>query len=112
MNKSLETGVRVPFISPSLENGVRVPFMSPSPPTCELDAEGHCITCSDEALTALVLSVDEVTGFASVAIGEKLDEVDIILLDEVAEGDLILVHGGVAIGNVGKNPVADEASNA
>jgi hydrogenase maturation factor len=95
-----------------LENGVRVPFISPSPPTCELDAEGHCITCSDEALTARVLSVDEVTGFASVAIGEKLDEVDIILLDAVAEGDLILVHGGVAIGNVGKNPVADEANNA
>jgi hydrogenase maturation factor len=102
MNESLENGVRVPFISPSLPNNNA---------TCELDAEGHCITCSDEALTARVLSVDEVTGFASVAIGEKLDEVDIILLDEVAEGDLILVHGGVAIGSVGKNPVADEASN-
>jgi hydrogenase maturation factor len=99
-------------------NGVGARFISPSSPsidssaTCELDAEGHCITCSDEALTAVVVRVDEVMGMASVTIEEELDEVDITLLDEVAEGDLLLVHGGVAIANVGKNSVTDEANNA
>ncbi len=68
--------------------------------TCELDAEGHCITCSDEALTARVTRVDELLGLASVTIEEAENEVDITLLDEVAEGDLLLVHGGVAIGKI------------
>ena len=79
---------------------------------CELDAEGHCITCSDEALTARVLRIDQQMGIASVAIGEASDEVDITLLEEVAEGDLLLVHGGVAIANVGKDADLDEASDA
>jgi hypothetical protein len=30
--------------------------------SCELDADGHCVTCSDEALTARVLRVDQETG--------------------------------------------------
>ncbi len=79
---------------------------------CEIDAEGHCITCSDEALTARVLRIDQQMGIASVTIEEVPDEVDITLLDEVAEGDLLLVHGGVAIANVGKASAADEASDA
>lgn len=80
--------------------------------TCELDAEGHCITCSDEALIARVLHVDESMGIASVTIEEALEEVDITLLDEVAEGDLLLVHGGVAIANVESVSVSEEASDA
>ncbi len=79
-------------------------------PICDLDAEGHCITCSDEALTARVVHVDEQTGFASVTIEDTPDEVDITLLDEVAEGDLLLVHGGVAIARVGASPL-DEANS-
>ncbi len=79
---------------------------------CELDTEGHCITCSDEALSARVVRVDEQMGSASVTIGEALEEVDITLLDEVVEGDLLLVHGGVAIGNVGKDFALDEVSDA
>jgi len=64
---------------------------------CELDAEGHCITCSDEALTARVLRIDQDTGIAFVTIEEATEEVDITLIDDVAPGDMILVHGGVAI---------------
>lgn len=79
---------------------------------CELDAEGHCITCSDEALIARVLLVDDLTGFASVTIEDAQDNVDITLLDVVAEGDLLLVHGGVAIANIGKPSVVDEANHA
>lgn len=78
---------------------------------CGLE-EGHCITCSDEALPARVIRIDQQMGMASVTIEEMLDEVDITLLDEVVEGDLILVHGGVAIANIGKDAATDEAHDA
>jgi hydrogenase maturation factor len=64
---------------------------------CELDAEGHCITCSDEALLARVQRIDQETGVAVVTIEDKTEEVDITLIDDIVEGDVILVHGGVAI---------------
>ena len=71
--------------------------------TCELDADGHCVTCSDEALTARVLRVDQETGIALVEIvAEKYttEEIDITLVEGVDPGDLLLVHGGVAIANL------------
>jgi hypothetical protein len=71
--------------------------------TCELDADGHCVTCSDEALTARVLRVDQETGIALVEIvAEKYttEEIDITLVESVNPGDLLLVHGGVAIANL------------
>jgi|GEM_PF-3599856 len=71
---------------------------------CELDAEGHCITCSDEALPATVLRIDQDTGVAFVTIEDATEEVDITLIDDVAAGDVILVHGGVAIAIVEENP--------
>ena len=64
---------------------------------CELDAERHCITCSDEAIPARVLRIDQNTGVALVIIEDAAEEVDITLIDDVAPGDVILVHGGVAI---------------
>ena len=73
-------------------------------PTCELDAEGHCITCSDEALQVQVLSVDEAAGLALVTVKDATEEIDISLVERVVPGDLLLVHGGVAIGKL------DEAS--
>lgn len=69
---------------------------------CVLDAEGHCITCSDEAREVHVLSVDEGTGLALVEENKVQEEVDITLIDNVAPGDLLLVHGGVAIGHLGE----------
>ena len=65
---------------------------------CELDAEGHCITCSDEAIAATVQRVDQESGVAFVTIDDTTEEVDISLIDDVDEGDVIFVHGGVAIG--------------
>jgi len=65
--------------------------------SCELDAEGHCITCSDEALEARVLRVDQQTGLALVTVQDLTEEVDITLVESVAPGDLLLVHGGTAI---------------
>jgi hydrogenase maturation factor len=73
---------------------------------CELDAEGHCITCSDEALHARVLRVDQEAGLAEVTIKDTSEEIDITLVESVAPGDVLLVHGGVAIARV------DEVSNA
>ncbi len=72
---------------------------------CELDAEGHCITCSDEALQARVLRVDQEAGLAVVTIQDTSEEIDITLEESVAPGDVLLVHGGVAIARL------DEVSN-
>ncbi|HJT57455.1 MAG TPA: HypC/HybG/HupF family hydrogenase formation chaperone [Ktedonobacteraceae bacterium] len=69
---------------------------------CNPTADGHCATCSDEALQARVLGIDEETGLALVEVMTeemRTEEIDITLVDNVAPGDLLLVHGGVAIGN-------------
>ena len=65
---------------------------------CIPTAEGHCITCSDEAIPATVLRVDEESGLALVTVQETTEEIDITLVDTIAPGDIVLVHGGVAIG--------------
>ena len=78
---------------------------------CELDAEGHCITCSDEATAATVQRVDQETGIAFVTINGETEEVDITLIDDVSEGDLILVHGGVAIGIASSAVILSAAKN-
>lgn len=62
----------------------------------------HCITCSDEALPARVLSINEAAALAQVTVGGVTEEVDISLVDAVAPGDLLLVHGGVALSNLGE----------
>jgi len=69
--------------------------------SCVLDAEGHCITCSDEALPARVLRIDYGMGMALVEteVGER-EEVDITLVGEVEPDGWLLVHGGVAIANL------------
>ncbi len=74
--------------------------------SCEFDAERHCITCSDEALQVRVLRVDQENRLALVTIDDTSEEIDITLVENVGPGDLLLVHGGVAIANL------DEANNA
>ena len=69
---------------------------------CELDGEGHCVTCSDEALPARVLRVDLETGLALVEVKDTTEEIDVTFVDDIVPGDLLLVHGGVAIGHVGE----------
>lgn len=59
--------------------------------------DGHCITCSDEALPARVLRVDKSTGLALVLIDGEQTEVDVTLVDDVQPDQILLVHGGVAI---------------
>ena len=64
---------------------------------CTPTADGHCVTCSDEALTATIVSVNQEQGSALVTVQESTEEIDITLVDTVAPGDIVLVHGGVAI---------------
>jgi hydrogenase assembly chaperone HypC/HupF len=82
--------------------------------SCMLNAEGHCITCSDEARPARVLHIDQELGTALVEIKNETEEVDIMLVDEVMPGDWLLVHGGVAIANMmdaeNHSSVVDEGS--
>ena len=68
--------------------------------SCVLDSEGHCVTCSDEALPAKVLRIDEQSGLALVTVKDATEEIDITLVDNVAPGDILLVHGGLAIGHI------------
>jgi hydrogenase maturation factor len=75
-------------------------MITPNGLHCDLSAEGHCITCSDEALSAKVLSIDSITGLALVAVEDITEEIDIILVDDVSPGDMVLVHGGVAIAHL------------
>lgn len=58
-----------------------------------------CITCSDQALPAKVVGIDDALGLATVELAGGISEVDISLVDDVELGDLLLVHGGVALSN-------------
>ena len=65
---------------------------------CQTDEAGHCITCSDEAQSARVLHIYQNQTMALVALDNTTTrEVDISLVEDVTPGDLMLVHGGVAI---------------
>ena len=79
---------------------------------CVLDEEGHCITCSDEAQAARILSTDQELGTALVEINDETVEVDISLVDDVVPGDWLLVHGGVAIANIAEGDEAQRVPAA
>ena len=96
---------------PLLDSFVNDHDRVPSGANCELDADGHCVTCSDEALPARVLWVDQESALAQVSVvgtrsiaspKETVEEIDITLVDTVAPGDILLVHGGVAIAHQGE----------
>ena len=73
---------------------------------CTPTEDGRCITCSDEALPATVLQINQESMSALVTVREAIEEIDITLVDDLVPGDVVLVHGGVAIALV------TEASNA
>jgi hydrogenase maturation factor len=67
---------------------------------CIPDQHGHCITCSDEAQPVTVVSVMD-DGMSAMVLREgQHSEIDISLVDDVAPGDVLLAHGGVALGKV------------
>jgi len=74
--------------------------------SCDLNGDGHCITCSDEALPVKIVSIDHTTGLALVEVQNKIEEIDITLVEDITEGDIVLVHGGVAIGHASEHDLA------
>ncbi|GCE30450.1 hypothetical protein KDA_59340 [Dictyobacter alpinus] len=70
-------------------------------PGCSSERAEHCVTCSDQALELLVLQVDVEHATALVAIDSGTEEIDISLLEVVGPGDIVLVHGGVALERCG-----------
>ena len=64
---------------------------------CDLHADEHCLTCGDIAVRVRVVGVDQTCNSALVETEEGMEEVDISLVETVEPGDLLLVHGGVAI---------------
>jgi hydrogenase maturation factor len=60
-------------------------------------SSASCITCGDIALAVRVLSIDHETGLGLVTLEDGVEQVDLSLVDDIAPGDLILVHGGVAL---------------
>jgi hydrogenase maturation factor len=81
----------------ALSNGAPQKLEMFSGMTCQLDAERHCITCSDEAVAVKVLQVQQESGMALVEVEDQTEKVDITLVEHVTPGAMLLVHGGVAI---------------
>ncbi|CAN5873236.1 hypothetical protein BH23GEM7_BH23GEM7_33250 [soil metagenome] len=69
---------------------------------CEIDPlTGRCATCADEGIEGRVLAL--IGGsLAEVEMEGQVREVAMDLLDQVAIGDLVLVHAGVAIAHLGR----------
>jgi hydrogenase maturation factor len=67
-------------------------------------AEEHCITCGDQGLPLRIVAL-EGAGLArcrdEAAPTEPDSTVDVQLVGEVAAGDLVLVHAGVALAHLG-----------
>ena len=61
----------------------------------DLDAP-RCLTCGDIATAGVVVALLD-DGLARVKIGSATEEIAIDLVD-ATEGDVVLIHGGVAIG--------------
>lgn len=86
------------------------------------DAEGHCITCSDEAIPMRVVELLAGSGVALCEVlgeggggeaggaggGNERAEVLIGLVDGVATGDVVLVHAGAALVRVEESEQAME----
>ena len=58
----------------------------------------HCVTCSDTAVTGVVVGIEGDT--ATVAVDGAHELVGIELVGSVRTGDLLLCHAGIAIARV------------
>jgi hydrogenase maturation factor len=59
------------------------------------DDRGHCITCGDVAVTALVVSVSGDT--AIVEVDGRRERVGIELVTPVEPGETLVCHAGIAL---------------
>ena len=60
-------------------------------------AHFSCPTCRDEGLPARVLTINEATNIATVQMVDGERQVALDLLDNVCDGDFVLVHLDIAI---------------
>lgn len=67
-----------------------------TPEACDADADAHCITCGDEGRLAEVVSVADAPD-VTVRTAEGTETVDATLADNLAPGDLVLVHAGTVL---------------
>jgi hydrogenase maturation factor len=66
----------------------------------------HCITCGDQGIPMRVVAL-EGDGLARCHIANEPDStVDVQLVGDVAPGDLVLVHAGVALVHLGAEALA------
>ena len=61
--------------------------------------EGRCITCGDVGVEMRVLAVEDGLARCEAEGGER--DVEIALLDDVAPGDVLLVHADVGLVKLG-----------
>jgi hydrogenase maturation factor len=57
----------------------------------------YCLTCADALLAATVLRINTGHNLALVELSGRQEEIDITLVAPVAPGQVLLVHGGVAL---------------
>lgn len=68
------------------------------PGSCTLDHDG-CITCSDAGIPVKVISMDGDDALCEDTAGNRA-EIAVELVSPVQVGEVLLTHGGVAIGRV------------
>ena len=65
---------------------------------CTLDHDG-CVTCSDAGIPVRVISVEDHDALCEDTAGNRA-EIAVELVEPVSVGEVLLTHGGVAIGKV------------
>jgi hydrogenase expression/formation protein HypC len=68
------------------------------PGACTLDHDG-CVVCSDAGIPVRVLSVEEDDALCEDRAGNRA-QIAVELVSPVRVGEVLLTHGGVAIGRV------------
>ena len=74
---------------------------------CTLDHDG-CVVCSDAGIPVRVISIKGDDAHCEDASGNRTD-IAIELVTPVQLGEILLTHGGVAIGKVGVENLMPEA---
>jgi hydrogenase expression/formation protein HypC len=70
----------------------------PQNPYCTLDHDG-CVVCSDTGIPLRVVSIEGDDALCEDAVGNRT-EIAVELVTPVTTGEVLLTHGGVAIGKV------------
>jgi hydrogenase maturation factor len=70
------------------------------PGYCTLDHDG-CVTCSDAGIPVRVVSIEGDDALCEDAAGNRA-EIAVELVAPVTTGEVLLTHGGVAIGKIEK----------